>query len=289
MFIFPSQKNHSRKRELTSNPLPSDSDPSRGLMDALTRNSITSSTKPRSTVQESRSTDMPPFSDYKPNPMDLFGITTKASTASPTKSRASARVPIYTDNKPLSSSTELHSSDHVQKPSDDTRKNSETKYSLSVSVKNIPSEVGLPKLIEAISVFGKVSGASFVTTSDKFKCCNIEFEVNLLKFCVFHFDIISHTEVFYSLFLKDTDSSRRAALAGKVKVGNRVFSVTFLGAVELVAVRIKNIKETTTDSAVHSICKSTGELVGLTRTSKNSVDAFFNVQNHTCQLDIVKK
>ncbi|XP_042068073.1 uncharacterized protein LOC121811306 isoform X3 [Salvia splendens] len=181
-------------------------------------------------------------SDYRPNGEEGVGAVAKSSTTSSTESHAPHNAPTSTDgNKNIS----------------------ETKYPLSVSIMNIPSEVGLSKLVEAISVFGKVSGASFVTTSENFKCCYIDFE--------------------------DADQCKRAVSAGKVEVGSHIFLVNPLDAVDLVAVRIKNINLRTTDSAVHSICKAAGELVGLTRTNRTCVDAFFNVRNHTCHLDIIKK
>ncbi|XP_041992775.1 uncharacterized protein LOC121743525 isoform X2 [Salvia splendens] len=218
------------------------------LMKAIARSFATPSTKPRvpSNVRMPNDNKEPGSkslsSDYRPNGEEGVGAVAKSSTTSSTESHAPHNPPTSTDgNKNIF----------------------ETKYPLSVSVMNIPSEVGLPKLIEAISVFGKVSGASFVTTSENFKCCNIDFE--------------------------DGDSCKGAVSAGKVEVGSHTFLVNPLDAVDLVAVRIKNIKVRTTDSAVHSICKSAGELVGLTRTDRTCVDAFFNVRNHTCHQDIVKK
>lgn len=77
-------------------------------------------------------------------------------------------------------------------------------------------------------------------------------------------------------------------MVGKVEVGSRVFLVNPPDAVDLVAVRINSINARTTASAVHSISKSAGELMGLTRTSRKC-DAFFSVWNHTCHLNIVKK
>ncbi|XP_047966533.1 uncharacterized protein LOC125210933 isoform X2 [Salvia hispanica] len=181
-------------------------------------------------------------SDYRPNGEEGVGAVAKSSTTS---------------------STESHAPHNAPRSTDGNRNISGTKYPLSVSIMNIPSEVGLSKLVEAISVFGKVSGASFVTTSENFKCCNIDFE--------------------------DADQCKRAVSAGKVEVGSHIFLVSPLDAVDLVAVRIKNINLWTTDYAVHSICKAAGELVGLTRTNRTCVDAFFNVRNHTCHLDIIKK
>lgn len=78
-------------------------------------------------------------------------------------------------------------------------------------------------------------------------------------------------------------------MAGKVEVGSNVFQVDSHGAVDLVTVRINNINEKTADSAIHSVCKSVGELVGLTRTSKNGVDAFFYVRNDKSHSAIVRE
>lgn len=72
-------------------------------------------------------------------------------------------------------------------------------------------------------------------------------------------------------------------------MGNRVFPIDHIDAVDLGMIRIKNISDKTSDYDIHSICKSVGELVGLTRTSKDCADAFFNVPNHSTHLDIVKK
>ncbi|KAK6135056.1 hypothetical protein DH2020_031203 [Rehmannia glutinosa] len=133
---------------------------------------------------------------------------------------------------------------------DDTKKISDVESPRSVLVKNIISEVGLSELVEAISVFGKVSGASFVVASNGLRSCNIEFE--------------------------DVDSSRRATLAGKIAVGSQVFPVLPLDAVDIVAFRIENINKETTDYTIHSRCKAAGEFVGLARTSKDVVEALLN-------------
>lgn len=251
------------------------------LVKVIAKSSTTTSTKScasinvQLTIDNKESGIKSLSSDYRPNGKEGFGAITNSSTTSSTKSRAP---------------------DHTPASTDDNRKISEMKHPFSVSVKSIPSKVGLPELIEAISVFGKVSAASFVTTSDKFKCCNIEFEVNIASFVPRAQSFVCFTSIYYCKLkyligcsLKDAGSSRRAVMVGKVEVGSLVFIVNPIDAVDLVTVRIDNINVRTTDSAVHSICKSAGELVGLTRTSGNRVDAFFNVQNRTCHLDIVKK
>ncbi|KAH6823876.1 hypothetical protein C2S53_013572 [Perilla frutescens var. hirtella] len=319
---------HSHRKELASRPVSSDYKPDvKELLEYITKASTTMSTKSRALIHMPTSTDhdelasrplssddttkasktssaklcasllsdkktnskelsrattkkasttsstklcAPLSSDNKPNSKELSGATTNDSTASSTKLRA----PLSSDDRPNSkklsgattkasttSSTKLHAPVHVPTSIDDTREISEIEYPLSISIKNIPSEIDLPELIKAISEFGKVSGASFVTTSNKLKCCHIEFE--------------------------DAVSSRGAILAGKVEVGSHVFLVNALE--DLVTVRIKNINKDTTDSAIHSICKSAGELVGLARTGNDGVDAFFNVRNYTSHLDIVKR
>lgn len=124
----------------------------------MSQPSTSSSTKlrsPSSTDHEDLASS--PFSSES-NANDLLGATSKVSTAS---------------------STKLASPVHVPTSTDDAKMVSEVEYPPTVTIQNIPSKVGLPELIEAISVFGKVSGASFVTKSDKSKCCNIEFEVNI--------------------------------------------------------------------------------------------------------------
>lgn len=128
------------------------------LFGAMTQPSTSSSTKlhsPSSTDHKDLASS--PLSSES-NANDLLGATSKDSTAS---------------------STKLPSSVHAPTSTDDTKKVSEVEYPLSVTIQNIPHKVGLPELIEAISVFGKVSGASFVTKADKYRCCNIEFEVNI--------------------------------------------------------------------------------------------------------------
>ncbi|KAL8544926.1 hypothetical protein ACS0TY_005220 [Phlomoides rotata] len=165
--------------------------------------------------------------------------------------------------RPLSSDNRTSVNEILPSSTDDAGKVSDIEGPLSVSIKNVPSAVGLTELVEAISIFGKVSHASFVTASNKIRCCNIEFE--------------------------DVESSRKAIVTGEVTVGNRVFTIDRLDAVDLVMIRIKNISDKTTDYDIHSICKSVGELVGLTMMSKDCADAFFYVPNHSTHLDIVKK
>ncbi|XP_073156922.1 uncharacterized protein [Henckelia pumila] len=161
---------------------------------------------------------------------------------------------------------------------DDSSKICDMESAHSIAIKNICSIVGLYELVEAISVFGKVTGALFVNTSSVLRCCHIKFE--------------------------SADSSRQAILAGKISVGSQEYPVHPLDAVDVLAVRIKNISQNTSDHPlavriknisqntsdhdIHRVCKSLGQLVGLARMSKDSVDAFFNVsdKNH---LNILKR
>ncbi|GFQ02452.1 hypothetical protein PHJA_002389100 [Phtheirospermum japonicum] len=145
---------------------------------------------------------------------------------------------------------------------DYAKKISDIESPRSILVKNIVSKVSLSELVESISVFGKVSGASFVAASNGLRSCNIEFE--------------------------DVDSSTRAVSAGKIAVGSQEFPVHPLDAVDIVAVRIENVNEETSDYAIHSRCKTVGEFVGLARTSKDVVEAFFNVRHDTNHLNILK-
>ncbi|KAI3449415.1 hypothetical protein Pfo_006080 [Paulownia fortunei] len=161
------------------------------------------------------------------------------------------------------SNSKLGGHSHASTFTDDTKKISVIERPRSVLVKNIFYTVGLSELVEAVSVFGNVSGASFVNASNGLRCCNIEFE--------------------------DVDSSRRAILAGTIAVGSQIFPVHPLDAVDVVAFRIENINKETTDYTIHSRCKSVGEFVGLARTSKDVVEAFFNVRNDTIHLKILQK
>ncbi|KAL8054702.1 hypothetical protein ABFX02_04G009300 [Erythranthe guttata] len=161
------------------------------------------------------------------------------------------------------SNSKIVGRDHASALADDTKKTSNIESPRPVSVKNVPSTVGLSELVESVSVFGKVSGASFVNASNGLRCCNIEFE--------------------------DVESSQRAILVGKVAVGSQVMPVQPVDAVDVVTIRIKNINKDTTDFAIHSRCKSVGEFVGLSRTSKDAVDAFFNVRDDKIHLNILKK
>ncbi|KAK4418075.1 hypothetical protein Salat_2220200 [Sesamum alatum] len=161
------------------------------------------------------------------------------------------------------SNSKLGGHSHASTVTDDTKKISDIERPESVSVKNISSGVGLSELVEAMSVFGKVSGASFVTTSNGLRCCKIEFE--------------------------DVGSSRRAISVGKIAVGSQVFPVHACDAVDVVAIRIENINNETSDYTIHSRCKSVGEFAGLARRSKDVVDAFFNVRNDTIHLDILQR
>ncbi|KAL0459747.1 UNVERIFIED_CONTAM: Transcription factor [Sesamum latifolium] len=152
---------------------------------------------------------------------------------------------------------------HSSTVTDETKKVSNIEKPNYVYVKNICSTVGLSELVEAISVFGKVSGASFVTASNGLRCCKIEFE--------------------------DVDSSRGAISVGKIEVGSQVFPVHACDAVDVVAIRIKNINEETSDCKIHFRCKSVGDFVGLARRSKDVVDAFYSVRNEKIHLDKLQR
>ncbi|XP_075498905.1 uncharacterized protein LOC142537238 [Primulina tabacum] len=127
---------------------------------------------------------------------------------------------------------------------DDSSEISDMESACSISIKNICSIVGLCEIVEAISEFGKVTGALFVNASNGSKCCHMKFE--------------------------SVNSSRQAVLAGKISVGSQECPVQPLDAVEVLAVRIKNINQNTSDRDIHRICKSLGDLVGLARMSKDS-------------------
>lgn len=115
--------------------------------------------------------------------MFLIGI----QKARPRK-KESPRKPLSSDNRSsvnknlsavngTSSGPKLGGHGHSPTSTDGTSVVSNIEGPLSVSINNVPSTVGLPELVEAISIFGKVSGASFVAASNSRRCCNIEFEV----------------------------------------------------------------------------------------------------------------
>ncbi|KAL3827781.1 hypothetical protein ACJIZ3_016583 [Penstemon smallii] len=141
----------------------------------------------------------------------------------------------------------------VSESPDDTNKASHIEKSHSTSIINIPPKVGLSELIEAISVFGKVSSASFITASDGLR-----------------------------------KSRSRAISAGKIALGSQLLQVCPLDAVHLVAVRIKNINYNTTDSEILSTCKSIGGFVGLSKTGKDAIDTFFNVKNDSVRVKLLQ-
>ncbi|XP_011079588.1 uncharacterized protein LOC105163068 [Sesamum indicum] len=161
------------------------------------------------------------------------------------------------------STSKLGGHSHSSTVPDDTKKVSDIETPNYVSIKNIGSTVGLSELVEAISVFGKVSGASFVTAPNGVRCCKIEFE--------------------------DVDSSRRAISVGKIEVGSHVFPVHAFDAVDVAAIRIKNINEETSDYKIHFRCKSVGDFVGLARRGKDVVDAFYIVRNEKIHLDKLQR
>ncbi|KAL0435951.1 UNVERIFIED_CONTAM: hypothetical protein Sradi_0303000 [Sesamum radiatum] len=183
----------------------------------------------------------PPSSDTRPRIKDIVANICRASP---------------TSNSKLGGRS--HSS-----TADDTKKVTDIEKPNYVFIKNIGSTVGLSELVEAISVFGKVSGASFVTASNGLRCCKIEFE--------------------------DVCSSGRAISVGKIEVGSQVFPVHACDAVDVVAIRIKNINEETSDCKIHFRCKSVGDFVGLARRSKDVVDAFYNVRNEKIHLDKLQR
>ena len=60
----------------------------------------------------------------------------------------------------------------------DTKNISHIPKSRSITIQEVPSTVGLPQLIEAISVFGVISRASMRTVPYGLDCCDVEFEVD---------------------------------------------------------------------------------------------------------------
>lgn len=56
--------------------------------------------------------------------------------------------------------------------------------SCSVSIENIPSTISLADLVQAISVFGKVSSAYIRSVPAGLGCCDVDFEVYVTAFSV---------------------------------------------------------------------------------------------------------
>ncbi|KAL3648094.1 hypothetical protein CASFOL_009062 [Castilleja foliolosa] len=185
-------------------------------------------------------------------------------TSSRTRPSVKAIIATMAGNAPTSDHKLAgHTGASTSSTGDDAKKIADVESPRSVIVKNIVPDVGLSVLVESISVYGKVSGASFLAASNGLRSCKIEFE--------------------------DVDSSTRAISARKIAVGTQEFPVHSLDDVEIVAVRIENINEETTEYAIHSRCKAVGEFVGLARTSNDVVEAFYTVRHDTNHLNIIKK
>ncbi|XP_034227170.1 uncharacterized protein LOC117636662 isoform X4 [Prunus dulcis] len=58
---------------------------------------------------------------------------------------------------------------------------------------------------------------------------------------------------------------------------------------EEVTIRITNINSETSDSAVHSMCKSCGSLAGVVRTKADAVDALFSVKDNMGIQSLIRK
>ncbi|XP_073283910.1 uncharacterized protein [Primulina huaijiensis] len=196
----------------------------------------------------------------KPDPSRKGLASRSNSSDNRPKSKAAVSAPFRAS--PTSRPKPGENSDASISP-DDSSEISDMESAHSVAIKNICSTVDLSELVEAISVFGKVTGALFVNASNGLKCCHIKFE--------------------------SVDSSRQAVLAGKISVGSQDFPVHPLDTVDVLAVRIKNISQNTSDHDIHRICKSLGELVGLARMSKDSVDAFFTARSEKIHVNMLKR
>ncbi|XP_059659385.1 uncharacterized protein LOC132306147 [Cornus florida] len=140
---------------------------------------------------------------------------------------------------------------------------SNLKGSRSITVQNVPSLIKLSHLIEAISIFGKISSASMRSVPNELDCCDVEFE------CV--------------------ESSRRAASVGGITVKSFQLPIHAHLDAETVTIRIKNISSETTVPAIHSKCVSIGSLEGLSRAKNDAVDAFYSVQHELESQSILKK
>uniref|UniRef100_A0A2P2P121 Uncharacterized protein LOC105137957 isoform X11 n=1 Tax=Rhizophora mucronata TaxID=61149 RepID=A0A2P2P121_RHIMU len=137
----------------------------------------------------------------------------------------------------------------------DGRKAFKFKSSTSVTIRNIPSIIQLPHLIEAILIFGKILNASVKTVPNGLDCCDIEFE--------------------------SEESKRRALSVGRVTVKNFNLSVYPFRAPSIVTITICNISSKTSDSAIHSMCMSLGPLEGLVRKTEDEADALFSVDEES--------
>lgn len=135
--------------------------------------------------------------------------------------------------------------------------------SYSISVQNVPSTLSLSDLVQAISTFGKISGACIRSSPDGSTCCDVDFE--------------------------NSESSTRAVLAGGITVESVHLPIRALHSPETVSIRIQGIGKETTDPTIHTICKSIGALEGLAKAGKDAVDAFFRVKNDAELQTIVKR
>ncbi|KAJ8573718.1 hypothetical protein K7X08_010229 [Anisodus acutangulus] len=133
----------------------------------------------------------------------------------------------------------------------------------SISVGNVPCTISPSKLVNAVSVFGKVCTASVRHLSGGLNCWDIQF--------------------------KSLESCNRAIRAGALTVGSSCLPIHPLGACTVVTIRIEDIPKDASFGEIHSICKSVGTTEGLAWVSKDGVDALFTVENDTESESILKK
>ncbi|XP_017238301.1 uncharacterized protein LOC108211260 isoform X2 [Daucus carota subsp. sativus] len=140
---------------------------------------------------------------------------------------------------------------------------SSIKNSSSISIENVPSAVNMSELLESLSTFGKVSSSSMENVASGLDRCFVKYE--------------------------NEESSSRAISAGNITIGSFDLPIRPLPVPESVTIRINDIGNNTSYTAVHSICKTIGELVGVVKATENSVDALFSLKDYSETQNILAK
>ncbi|KAL8094508.1 hypothetical protein AgCh_036149 [Apium graveolens] len=133
--------------------------------------------------------------------------------------------------------------------------NSNIKNSNSICIENVPSAINMPKLLESLSTFGKISSASVENVASGLDRYVVKYE--------------------------NEESSLRAILAGNIAIESFNLPICPLHAPKSVTIRIKDINKDTAYTAVHSICRTIGELVGMVKATENSIDVLFSLKEYS--------
>lgn len=132
----------------------------------------------------------------------------------------------------------------------------------SISVRNVPSKVGLSQLVEAVSVFGELCAASVRHLPGLLSCWDLQFE--------------------------SLESCNRAVRAGVLTIGSSRFPIQPSRISMVVTIRIEGISKDASFCKINLICKQVGMIEGLAWVSKDSIDALFAVENDT-ELELILK